>query len=88
MMSPAEGLTTGAEPGEMEKMVVLGVAKFERFKMLKNSARNCRLIFSAMLVFLKTEKSTSANPGPVSVPLPTFPYVPGVGTVNAAGLNH
>src|SRR5579863_5686385 len=87
-MSPAEGLIAGAEPGVIEYTVVLGGPKFERFKILKNSARNCRLVFSVMPVFLKTEKSTFASPGPVSVPLPKFPYVPGVGTRKAAGLNH
>ncbi len=56
--------------------------------MLKNSARNCRLVFSVMVVFLKSEKSTSASPGPEYVPLPRFPNVPAVGRTKAAGFNH
>ena len=83
MIRPADGLMA-----PLENTVVLGGLKFERFKMLKNSARNCRLVFSVMLVFLKRERSTSANPGPDNVPLPKFPYVPAVGKRKAAGLNH
>src|SRR6266850_2397994 len=51
-------------------------AKLARFKTLKNSARNCRLEVSEILgmrLFLKTEKSTLNNPGPIIVLRPMFP---------------
>src|SRR4029077_6591231 len=54
----------------------------------KNSARNCTVKFSETLVFLKSDRSTSAKPGPVSVPRPTLPKVPKAGSEKAFGLNH
>src|ERR1700722_16871863 len=72
----------------LEKTVALGVPKLVWFSTLKNSARNCRLARSAMAVLLNSEASTSARPGPLYTPRPKFPYVPAVGSLNAAGLNH
>ena len=53
-----------------------GTAKLVRFKILKNSARNCTLKFSEILVmglFLNTEKSRFDVPGPISILRPAFP---------------
>src|ERR1700681_2330798 len=68
----------------------LGVLKLARFKMLKISARNCRLSRSRIAVFLRTEKSQVASPGPIYVSLPALPKNPMAegGAINAAGLNH
>ena len=81
-MMPAVGLM--ADP---ENRIGFGEPKFERLNMLKNSARNCKLVRSVKLVFLKTDKSTSARPGPVSVFLPKLPQVPGTGKRKAFGLS-
>src|SRR5579872_2166228 len=48
----------------LENTVALGVPKFTRFVMLKNSVRNCNAERSVMRVFLNTEKSSSPSPGP------------------------
>ena len=39
-------------------------------------------------VFFIKDISASVRPGPVKVPLPRFPYVPGAGRTKALGLNH
>jgi hypothetical protein len=62
-----------------EKMLVAGTPKLVMFAMLKNSARNCRLLVSRIGVVLKSEKSKSAMPGPLIIPRPALPYVPNVG---------
>ena len=59
VISPAEGLI--AVP---EKTIAFGVAKLERFCILKHSARNCKVAFSEIAVFLKSERSIVARPGP------------------------
>src|ERR1700674_2467578 len=71
-----------------EKTVAFGVPRFVRFNRLKNSDRNCRLRRSASAVFLNTDRSTSARPGPVYTPRPRLPKVPAAGRRNALGLNH
>src|SRR5882762_200253 len=56
--------------------VKLGTLKLWWFKILKNSARNCTLKLSEillMLLFLNTEKSRFVKPGPTSVLRPTLP---------------
>src|SRR5437667_12476567 len=39
-------------------------------------------------MFLNTEKSKSARPGPLNTPRPKSPQVPAVGIAKALGLNH
>jgi hypothetical protein len=54
----------------------MGTAKLARFRMLKNSARNCTLKFSEILLiglFLNTEKSRFESPGPVRMLRPALP---------------
>src|SRR5438874_13573598 len=68
--------------------MALGVPKFARFSRLKASVRNCKLILSDTAVSLSSDKSTSANPGPVKVPRPRFPQVPAGGRMKAFALNH
>src|ERR1700719_2760727 len=70
-------------------------ARLTRLNMLYISARNCTLTLSVTGMFLMTEKSTSAKPGPTNWLRPTSPrklVVPGQpaqpGTQYAAGLNH
>src|SRR5215831_14235505 len=46
------------------KVIRLGVLKLARLRMLKNSARNCRLSRSRSCVFLMAEKSQVTSPGP------------------------
>ena len=43
-----------------------GEVKFGRFKILKNSARNCALSASWIGMFLNKEKSISTSPGPIT----------------------
>src|ERR1700730_11123174 len=53
-----------------------GTAKFARFKMLKNSARNCTLKLSEIFLiglFLNTEKSRFDVPDPIRMLRPAFP---------------
>src|SRR5262249_14444791 len=71
-----------------ENTVVFGGPRFTWLNALKNSARNCNETRSFRAVFFKSERSTSARPGPRSVPLPTLPKVPAVGSVKAEGSNH
>src|SRR6266849_2106361 len=65
---------------EASKMSVLvgaaGGEKLARLKRLKNSARNCTLELSEILgrrVFLTTEKSNTAKPGPMRILRPALP---------------
>src|ERR1700737_4279452 len=66
-------------PVESKISVLLGefgTAKLGRFKILNNSARNCTLKFSEIRVtelFLNTEKSRFASPGPVRILRPALP---------------
>src|SRR6266853_3936548 len=71
------------------------VARLMRLKTLNISARNCTRSRSRIGMFLKTDKSKSAKPGPYKaflarLPLgfvvPAQPAAPGV--QNAAGLTH
>ena len=55
------------------KANVSGVPKLARLNRLKNSARNCRLVPSVIRVFLISEKSTVAKPGPITVFRPKLP---------------
>ena len=82
-MSPAEGLIVLPA-----NTMGLGVAKFVWFKILNNSALNCRLILSVMGVTLENDISKLTKSGPVYIPLPRLPYVPGTGRAKAFGLNH
>src|ERR1700674_4204545 len=55
---------------------VFGTEKFARFKILKNSARNCTLKSSEIRLtwlFLNTEKSRFAVPGPIRILRPALP---------------
>ena len=70
MIPPA--VLAGADPAD-EKTTAFGVPKLARFKILKNSARNCARSFSEIAVFLATEKSVVARPGPVSTLRPALP---------------
>ena len=67
-MAPAVG-----ETPDGVKTIRFGVLKLVWFRMLKNSARNCRFNRSLTLVSLMAEKSQSKRPGPVSVSRPKFP---------------
>ncbi|PYS08303.1 MAG: hypothetical protein DMG15_27475 [Acidobacteria bacterium] len=69
-------------------MIGKGMPKFVWFKTLKISARNCRLRPSVKRVVLKTETSTIADPGPIRILRPAFPYVPAGGRTKAAGSTH
>ncbi len=63
-------------PFALNGLRLLVGAKLVRFKMLKISARNCRLAVSEILgmrLFLNTEKSTLNNPGPMIVLRPMLP---------------
>lgn len=82
-ITPAEGLTVAPV-----NIIGFGVPRFVWLIMLKNSARNCSPIRSEIWVFLNTEKSSSAIPGPLNTALPEFPKVPTVGNMYAFGLNH
>jgi hypothetical protein len=59
VISPADGL--GAP---FANTVVFTFPRFVWFMMLKTSARNWAEILSVARKFLKSEKSTSAKPGP------------------------
>src|SRR6516225_1712976 len=72
------------------KVIRLGVLKLARLRMLKNSARNCKLKRSRSCVFLMAEKSQVARPGPtrlLRVALPQNPLLGG-GCRKNAGLYH
>src|SRR5439155_5735988 len=79
-MTPAEAL--GPVP---EKTMGFGVLKFAWFKMLKNSARNCKLTASFRATRLNNEVSRLYAPGPHSAPRDTLPKVPASGSKKALG---
>ena len=53
-----------SEPTESEVLLALARKNVGVLVRLKNSARNCRLVFSEIRVFLKSEKSKFVDPGP------------------------
>lgn len=61
---------------EALKSMLFGKKRFSWLKMLKNSARNCSLICSVILVSFNREISALKKPGPRSEFLPVFPKVP------------
>src|SRR2546425_2876023 len=67
---------------------VLGLAKLGRFRMLKNSARNCTTPCSPSLVSLLIAKSTFFRSGPRRKFRGAFPRVPAKGRANIVGSNH
>src|SRR5690242_11371441 len=71
VMRPAVGLILPAE-----KTFMLGIPKFAVLAMLKDSARNSKVLLSLMGMVLNSEKSNSVKPGPFSTPRPTLPQVP------------
>src|SRR5437870_3359049 len=82
-MIPADALIAAPE-----KATGFGVPKLVWFRALKNSVRNCRLVFSDTPTFFNNDRSRLARPGPRNVPRPKFPQVPIAGTRNAFGSNH
>src|SRR5438105_10449770 len=82
-MNPTDGLIPPPE-----NTIGFGVARFVRLNALKNSVLNCKLVFSDTAMFFNRDRSTSARPGPRSVPRPKFPHVPISGKMNAFGSNH
>src|SRR5438093_10577514 len=79
-MTPAEALGPVSE-----KTIGFGVSKLAWFKMLKNSARNCKFNPSRRATRLNNEVSTLNAPGPRSEPRDTLPKVPANGSRNALG---
>src|SRR2546425_9534654 len=70
---------------------VLGLAKLGRFRMLKNSARNCTIPCSPRAgarVSLLIAKSTFFRSGPRRKFRGAFPRVPAKGRSNIVGSNH
>src|SRR5579864_3235107 len=67
-------------PGSATKFGRMGLEKLGWFKILKNSARSCRLTCSAIAVFLYTEKLNSLKGGPFRELRPRLPKwrVPGI----------
>src|SRR6266581_2563272 len=65
-------------------------SKLVWLKILKASARNCRLVCSRIFVFLKREISHRCNPEPRTEPRGAFPGGPAATGrfTNAAVLNH
>lgn len=70
VITPAVGETPDVAD---EYTTVFGVPKLAWFRMLKNSARNCRRNRSEIAAFLSAEKSTVVRPGPINVSRPTLP---------------
>jgi hypothetical protein len=70
VITPAVG--EGVAVAEV-KTTAFGVPKLARLKILKNSARNCALTFSVIAVFLATDKSVVARPGPTRTFRPVLP---------------
>src|SRR4051812_13222201 len=64
-----------AVPG-LQSTQVSGRPRFTRLKILKPSARNSRFVASAILKFLKTERSAWKNGGPRRLLRPAFPCLP------------
>src|SRR5262249_34749967 len=69
-------------------MLPLGRPKFGWFRILKNSARNCTLKASEILLFLVTLKSRFLKLGPSKRFRAALPWVPTAGCVNAFTSNH
>ena len=65
--------------------VELGLAKFARLKMLKNSERNSKFLFSLIGNRLARMRSNCWKFGPLKAFRGKFPYVPGSGIAKAAG---
>ena len=85
VITPADPDTPGGV-----NVIRLGVLKLARLRILKISARNCKFNRSRSCVFLITEKSHVASPGPASpsrLALPQNPLAAG-GCRNTLGLNH
>src|SRR5262245_24040944 len=68
-----------------EKTIGFGVSKFAWFKMLKNSALNCKLRASLTATRLNNEVSTFHALGPRNAPRDTLPNVPVGGSKKAFG---
>src|SRR5262249_53064963 len=69
-------------------MLPLGRPKFGWFRILKNSARNCALKASEILLFLLTLKSKFLKLGPSRRFRAALPCVPTAGCVKAVRSNH
>src|SRR5436309_15608554 len=79
-------MTPAAELGLVpENRIGLGVSKLAWFKMLKNSARNCKFRPSFRATRLNNDESTLNALGPWSEPRETLPKVPVGGSKNALG---
>src|SRR5579859_126644 len=74
-------------PKREEFTFVLTPRKEGWLKALKNSARNCVLTRSVILVFLIAARSQLLNPGPYTTPRPEVPKCP-LATAQAPLLNH
>src|ERR1700740_3490056 len=68
-------------------MSLSGTRKFTLLKMLKNSARNCRLMASWIGIVLMAEKSHCWKAGPFKVLRPRLPNWPGCACWKAPVLN-
>src|SRR5439155_6754232 len=79
-MTPAEELRLVPE-----KRIGFGVSKFAWFKMLKNSARNCKLTDSFRTTRLNNRVSALNALGPRSAPSDRLPKVPVGGSEEALG---
>src|SRR5437868_9213960 len=76
-------------PNELvAETVVPGLLKFTLLKMLKNSARNCKVKRSARCVFFNSPTSLLNTRGPRSMFLPELPKVPGALGTNFEVSNH
>jgi hypothetical protein len=73
-------LALGAPP--LVNARALGRSKLAWLIMLKISARNVPVAVSRTLKVFSSEKSKSASPGPITVFLTRFPYVPASGSEN------
>src|SRR5689334_4252524 len=84
---PDEAPTVDAmSPNELPTRA-LGCAILTRLKILNISARNCTLNRSLIGMFLKTERSIVASPGPYTEFFCMVPNVPTGGFTNAEGVN-
>src|SRR2546426_7007447 len=79
-MTPAEELRPAPE-----KMIGFGVSKLAWFRMLKNSARNCKVTASVRATRLNNDVSTLYAFGPRNAPRDTLPNVPVSGREKALG---
>src|ERR1700690_526443 len=80
--APRSGVNA-ASPGFEPARLLLIPVKFGWFKILKNSARSCKLTRSPNLKFLLIEKSQFAKSGPRKMLRPASPNVPLAGGVSA-----